>query len=118
MLIDKYPIFAKKIEEVGEKYDVAYAGLIRVVGRNHAMMYGSGFPFNRADPGLMERVRKALHEMNEFSLDQGGIPWKPDIEEQKMVMERMDPNTLKLMKTIKQALDPNGIMNPGNWEVP
>jgi glycolate oxidase len=32
-------------------------------------------------------------------------------------MERMDPNTLNLMKKIKQLLDPNGIMNPGNWEV-
>jgi glycolate oxidase len=39
------------------------------------------------------------------------------VEEQKMAMERMDPNTLKLMKTIKENLDPNGIMNPGNWEV-
>jgi glycolate oxidase len=32
-------------------------------------------------------------------------------------MERMDPNTLKLMTDIKKLLDPNGIMNPGNWEV-
>jgi glycolate oxidase len=33
-----------------------------------------------------------------------------------MVMERMDPNTLNLMKKLKELLDPNGIMNPGNWE--
>jgi FAD/FMN-containing dehydrogenase len=29
----------------------------------------------------------------------------------------MDPNTAGLIKKIKSALDPNGIMNPGNWEV-
>jgi glycolate oxidase len=37
--------------------------------------------------------------------------------EQKLVMERMYPNTLKLFKKVKELLDPNGIMNPGNWEV-
>jgi len=118
LLIEKYPMFAKKIEEVGEKYNLAYAGLVRVIGRSHAMMYGFGFPFNRADPDLMDTVRKALHEVVTFSFDQGGIPWKPTAEEQKMAMERMDPNTLKLMRIIKQNLDPNGIMNPGNWEAP
>jgi len=34
-----------------------------------------------------------------------------------MAMEKMDPNTLGIMKMIKENLDPNGIMNPGNWEV-
>ena len=32
-------------------------------------------------------------------------------------MARMDPNTLNLMKMIRQTLDPNGIMNPGNWDI-
>jgi FAD/FMN-containing dehydrogenase len=28
----------------------------------------------------------------------------------------MDPETFALMGRIRSVLDPNGIMNPGNWE--
>jgi glycolate oxidase len=117
VLIEKYPVFARKLEELGNKHKIAYSGMARVIGRSHAMMFGIAFTFNRADPDMMDRVKKALHEGIVFAFDHGGIPWKPTAVEQKMAMERMDPNTLKLMKMIKENLDPNGIMNPGNWEV-
>jgi len=64
----------------------------------------------------MKRAKVALDEAAEFALEEDGVIWKPNINEQQMVMERMDPNTLKLMTSIKQLLDPNRIMNPGNWE--
>jgi len=117
VLVEKYPIFAEKLEELANKYNVTYSGMARVIGRNHAMMFGFAFTFNRADADMMERVRKALHEAAEFSLNEGGIPWKPTVEEQKLALARMDPHTVGLMKRIKESLDPNGIMNPGNWEV-
>jgi len=41
---------------------------------------------------------------------------KGEVGAQKLAMERMDPNTAGLIKKIKGLLDPNGIMNPGNWE--
>jgi glycolate oxidase len=46
-----------------------------------------------------------------------GTIWKPAVFGQKLMMDRMDPATLQLMKKVKNMLDPNGIMNPGNWEV-
>ncbi|MFX0134886.1 MAG: FAD-linked oxidase C-terminal domain-containing protein [Candidatus Hodarchaeota archaeon] len=35
---------------------------------------------------------------------------------QKRILELTDPNYLKLMREIKELLDPNNIMNPGKWE--
>jgi glycolate oxidase len=116
-LIDQYPVYAQKTKELAAKYDVIYAGTARIISGGHAMMFGISFAFNRADPAMMNRVKEALNEATEFALDLGGIPWKPNVYEQKLAMERMDPNTLQLMKMIKQNLEPQRIMNPGNWEV-
>jgi glycolate oxidase len=58
-----------------------------------------------------------LEEAVEFALQEGGVPWKPTVNEQRKTMNKMDPNTLNLLKDLKRLIDPNGIMNPGNWEV-
>jgi glycolate oxidase len=117
IMVEKYPECSKKIVELASKYDLGYSGMARIVGRGHAMMYGFAFTFNRADPEMMDRTRKALHEASRFALEAGGIFWKPTVNEQKMAIDRMDPITRGIMKMIKENLDPNGIMNPGNWEV-
>jgi FAD/FMN-containing dehydrogenase len=117
ILVEKYPECAQKIKELAEKYDLGYSGMARIIGRGHCMMYGFAFTFNRADPEMMERTRKALHVVSKFALEAGGVFWKPTVDEQKMAIDKMDPNTLALMGMIKKNLDPNGIMNPGNWEV-
>jgi len=114
--VEKYPDFVKKLEELASNYNLSYASAARVIDGGHCMMFSFSYTFNRADPDEMERAKKALDEAAEFSLDQGGVIWKPNIDEQKMMMARMDPNTLGLMGKIKELLDPNGIMNPGNWE--
>jgi len=115
--VEKYPDFVKKLEELASNYNLSYASAARVIDGGHCMMFSFSYTFNRADPDEMDRAKKALDEAAEFSLDQGGVIWKPNIDEQKMMMARMDPNTLRLMGKIKELLDPNGIMNPGNWEV-
>ena len=114
--IEKYPQYVKKLEELALKYNLFYASAARVIDGGHSMMFSFSYTFNRADPDSMNRAKTALDEAAEFALEEGGVIWKPNINEQRMVMERMDPNTLKLLGKIKQLLDPNGIMNPGNWE--
>jgi FAD/FMN-containing dehydrogenase len=79
-------------------------------------MFSFSYTFNRANPDEMKRAKAALDEAAKFALEEDGVIWKPNIDEQRMVMEKMDPNTLKVMTSIKHLLDPNRIMNPGNWE--
>jgi FAD/FMN-containing dehydrogenase len=116
-LIEHFPQYAEKVLELAAKHDILYASSARVISGGHSMMFSISFAFNRADPAMMGRVKDALDEATEFALDMGGIPWKPNFMEQKMTMKRMDPNTLKLLQMVKKNLDPQGIMNPGNWEV-
>ena len=117
IVIEKYPQCARKLDELAAKYDLKYHATARVIGRGHSMMFAFSFTFNRADSDMLDRTRQALHEAGEYALSVGGVFWKPTVDEQKMAIEKMDPHTLNLMKMIKMNLDPNGIMNPGNWEV-
>lgn len=116
-LIEHFPQYAAKVIQLAEKYNVLYASSARVISGGHSMMFSISFAFNRADPAMMARVKTALDEATAFALEMGGIPWKPNYMEQKMTLAKMDPNTRKLLQMVKNNLDPQGIMNPGNWEV-
>jgi glycolate oxidase len=116
-IIEHYPQYAAKVIELAKKYDVLYASAARLIHGGHCMMFSISFAFNRNNPAMMQRVKEALDEAMAFALEMGGIPWKPNFAEQKMALEKMDPAARKLLKMIKNNLDPEGIMNPGNWEV-
>ena len=116
-MLEAYPECMKKLQDLAAKYDLAYSGMVRIIDCGHAAMFAFAFAFNRADADMMERTRNAIKEVSDFVLDIGGLHWKPTVNEQKLAIAHMDPNTRKLMEIIKANLDPNGIMNPGNWEV-
>ncbi len=115
--IEKFPDALRKLVEIAERNGITYAHSGRIIGRGHCMMFAFAFPFNRGDPESMKKAKKALHESYAATVEIGGVPWKPGAEEQKMILEKMDRGTVELIGKIKALLDPNGIMNPGNWEV-
>jgi len=117
MPLENIPAAIDRARDISLKYDIVPTQVSRIIGRGHAVMFAASYSFNRADPEDMERARKALHETNEMVLELGGIPWKAELAGQKMILEHMDPNYKKVLKSIRKILDPNGIMNPGNWEV-
>ncbi len=107
----------KKGIEIATKYDTPYAMAVRTIGRGHSIMFAYAYAFNRADDEDRLKMQKALHETNIAVLELGGIPWKAEEPAQQLILEKMDPETSKLMNKVRSVLDPNGIMNPGNWEV-
>jgi FAD/FMN-containing dehydrogenase len=115
--LEKIPEAIERGVKISEKYGLIPSLLCRIIGRGHAVMYSVTFPFNRADPDDRKNAREGLEETNKMVLEIGGIPWKTELIGQKLTMEKADPQYKELYKKIRKLIDPNGIMNPGNWEV-
>lgn len=113
--IEKIPEASIKAKEIAHKYDQYYILGHQLLKAGHGVMFGITWCFNRADEQDLAKARKAMEESNRLILDLDGVLWKAEHSAQKLMMEKMDPITLNLMKTIKKTLDPNNIMNPGNW---
>lgn len=114
--IDKVPQAWRKGKEIAQKYGMICSYVHQVLLGN-SIMFGFNYSFNRADQEDVEKARKALEESNQVTLELGGMIWKGEKSAQQMTLEQMDPNTKQLIKRIKGHLDPNGIMNPGKWEI-
>ncbi|MBU4316252.1 MAG: FAD-binding oxidoreductase [Proteobacteria bacterium] len=117
MPVSAYPECYRRGAEISKRHDIPYTVLGRVIGASHGMMFSWSYAFNRADADTVRHAREALHETDDLVMELNGTIWKPAVYGQRLMMDRMDPNTLELMRKVKNLLDPNGIMNPGNWEV-
>ncbi len=115
--VEFYPECYRRGAEISERHDIPYTVLGRVIGSSHGMMFSWSYAFNRADDDTVRHAREALHETDEMVMEMKGTIWKPAVFGQQLMMEQMDKTTREMMKKIKTMLDPNGIMNPGNWEV-
>ena len=117
MPVELFPAAYRQGLEIAEQTAVSYSLGARIIGVNHCMMFFFAYAFNRADDADVRRAQQALEETNRAVVNMGGIPWKAELPAQKEIIRKMDPNMLALMNRIRSVLDPNGIMNPGNWEV-
>jgi glycolate oxidase len=116
MGIEHFPEAYREGLAIAEKYQIGYSLGARIIGAGHCMMFFFAYAFNRADPDDIKRASDALEATNEAALKMGGIPWKAELPSQKQIIEKMDPSTFSLMNRIRDILDTNRIMNPGNWE--
>lgn len=116
MPVEKYPECYRRGREISERHGIPYTVTGRIVGVGHSMMFAWTYAFNRADPASIGHAREALHETDDLVMELGGVIWKPGLYGQRLIMAQLDPNTRALMRRLKDVLDPQGIMNPGNWE--
>ncbi|MFX1411271.1 MAG: FAD-binding oxidoreductase [Promethearchaeota archaeon] len=117
MPLEQIPEAYRRGAELSKKYGIIPTLGSRLIGGTHNIVMFFSYSFNRADPKDIENARNALHETNKLALELGGIPWKAELAGQQLILEKMDPNYKKLFNSIRSTLDPNRIMNPGNWEV-
>jgi len=103
--------------EIAADLRVSYSLGARVIGANHCMMFFFAYAFNRADPQDVKQAQNALARTNQRVIAIGAIPWKAEAPAQKEIIGRMDPGAFDLIQAIRKVLDPQGIMNPGNWEI-
>jgi glycolate oxidase len=112
----RVPELVARIEEIGQLHDTF------VVNFGHA---GDGnihvnFMCDRDDPEAMRRARAAVRDTFAFSVELGGtISGEHGIGYVKAPYLDMalGAATIDAMKSIKRALDPNGILNPGKMFV-
>jgi len=115
LTVDKMPQAWRTGIELARKHGTNFLSGTQIMGYCHSVNFCFVYPFNRADEESVERVRRAMRDTNEAVLAMDGIPWKAEVEAQRLISRKMDPNSYNLIQRIKETLDPNGIMNPGNW---
>jgi len=93
--------------------DLTPVGVLRPMKADHYFVLRFIVPFNSIDQEEIERVREALKGVCGVILDIGGVPYKMAPWAAKMTWEKGDISFYKLLKRVKDMMDPNHIMNPG-----
>ena len=108
----KVPDVIRKIEQIQKKYDIP------IVNFGHA---GDGnihvnVLIDKEIPGMDEKAHEAIREVFQAALDLNGTmsgEHGVGLSKQPYIPMELSPVQIATMKSIKQALDPRNIMNPG-----
>ena len=108
----KVPEMIRKVDAIAEKYDIP------IVNFGHA---GDGnihvnIMIDKKVPGALDKAEKAIEEVFKGALELGGTmsgEHGVGIAKARFIPLEITPIAAEYMKTIKRALDPNNILNPG-----
>ncbi|RLC93789.1 MAG: hypothetical protein DRI39_04105 [Chloroflexi bacterium] len=122
------PRWAKVVEGVLEimlRDPDALSGSVPMIGADRFFIFpqilASGgvcqsvamLPVDFSDPEKLKKAQKLYSDIVDFYLDTGLAAIYRIGKESQYLMKRLKPEYISFMKTLKKALDPNNIMNPG-----
>lgn len=74
--------------------------------------------FDRNDPQETDKIRRVNTELADMAVSLGFFPYKTPQWAWERYGQRFDPAFRKLVRGIRDLMDPDGIMNPGHLELP
>ncbi len=110
--VSRLPEMLKSIERISKKYGV-YIGTFGHVGDGNIH---PNLLYDERKKNEREKVEKAINELFETAIKLGGtLTGEHGIGKAKSNFMKLEhsPESLQLMKSIKKAIDPNNILNPG-----
>ena len=113
--VDTVPEAWRRGIQIAHEHGFLYSHAVQILN-DQSVMFAFDYSFNRADEEDIARTRSAIDASDRLALELGGMVWRPEVSAQQLMLRKMDPNTVELMRRVKRLLDPNGIMSPGNWE--
>jgi len=106
------PAMVRRIQEIGRQFGLT----IPVFGHAGDGNVHPNILFDRTRPGELERVEQAAAAIFRAALELGGtLSGEHGIGtlKREFLLEALGPEVVAVMRAIKQALDPKGILNPG-----
>jgi glycolate oxidase len=73
--------------------------------------------FRRSVAAERERVRACNAELCDVLLSEGFVMYKTPGWAVSRWRERLDPGFVRMLREVRQVLDPDHLLNPGRWEV-
>lgn len=113
--LDKAPGFILKVFAVAarNRYETSQLG-VYIQPQHHGVSQHLEFslPYDPADNRESENVKRIVAEASEALIAQGAYFSRPYGAWAKMVYSR-DAQSVKMLRTVKQILDPKNVLNPG-----